>query len=89
MEEAYLLEFGRNVQLWRRLQGISASSLASRAGISRNTLASIEKGTGASSLANVFAVLNALGICSQIVQAAQPGNTELGRELIYRMTRNG
>jgi transcriptional regulator with XRE-family HTH domain len=75
--------------MWRRLQGVSASRLAARAGISRTTLANIERGTGTTTLANVFSVLEALGISGQLLQSSHPAATELGRELIYRKTRNG
>jgi transcriptional regulator with XRE-family HTH domain len=88
MESQYLVEFGQTVQLWRQLQDISASRLAARAGISRTTLANIESGTGTTTLANVFAVLNALGIAKQAVHALYPAQTPLGRELIYQKSRN-
>jgi transcriptional regulator with XRE-family HTH domain len=88
MDLEYLRQFGQNIQTWRKLQGISASSLAARAGISRNTLASLERGTGATSLGNVFAVLEALGIAGQLVRSSHPAETAAGRELIYQKTRN-
>jgi transcriptional regulator with XRE-family HTH domain len=83
-----LQAFGGNIQMWRRLQGVSATSLAARAGISRNTLLNIENGTGTTSLANVFSVLETLGIAEQVVKSSYPSETPLGRELIYRKVRN-
>ncbi|MDR0501095.1 MAG: helix-turn-helix domain-containing protein [Coriobacteriales bacterium] len=88
MEPHKLHELGINIRTWRKLQGITATKLAMRAGISRTTLANIENGSGTTSLANFFAVLEALGIAAHLVQASYPAQTELGRELIYRKTRN-
>jgi transcriptional regulator with XRE-family HTH domain len=88
MDSDYLRELGNNISTWRKLQGLSASTVAARAGISRNTLAGLEQGTGATSLANVFAVLEVLGIAGQMIRASHPAQTELGRELIYQKTRN-
>jgi transcriptional regulator with XRE-family HTH domain len=87
MNSDYLHTLGFNIQTWRKLQGISASALAARAGISRNTLAALEQGTGSTSLANTFAVLEALGIAQQVAQSSHPAQTEIGRTLIYQMTK--
>ncbi len=37
---------GEQIVTWRKLQGLTAEQVAERAGISRNTLRSIEQGTG-------------------------------------------
>jgi ribosome-binding protein aMBF1 (putative translation factor) len=44
-QERLLKEFGENIRRWRKVNGMSASELASRAFITRETLRSIEAGT--------------------------------------------
>jgi DNA-binding XRE family transcriptional regulator len=42
-----LKELGSNMARWRKLQGLSATMLAERAHVTRDTLRAIETGTGA------------------------------------------
>lgn len=72
---------GEHVRSWRTLQGISAAELARRAHVTRDTLRSIEEGSGAPRLDSVMAVVSALGFADHWVAAADPLRTESGRSL--------
>lgn len=77
--ERDLRAFGENVARMRKVQGITAALLADRAGVTRATLRSIERGEGAARLENVMAVLRVLGMSDAVVHATDPLTTELGR----------
>lgn len=77
-----LKAIGENVTRWRKLQGVSASTLAERAYITRATLRAIEQGTGTASFDAVIAALNALGIGDSLVTATDPMLSAAGRALI-------
>ena len=70
---------GEQIVTWRKLQGLTAEQVAERAGISRNTLRSIEKGTGNASSENLFRVLNIIGVLRDVVAASDPYTTDVGR----------
>jgi transcriptional regulator with XRE-family HTH domain len=71
--------FGENVASWRKLQRLSAGTVAARAGISRDTLRAIEAGRGTASLENTFRVLRVLGVLDRVIAAADPYETDVGR----------
>lgn len=77
-----LAELGNHVRRWRSLQGMSASELADRAFVTRETLRNIEQGTGAPRLDSVMAVLGVLGIAETVVNSADPWKSESGRALM-------
>ena len=58
---------------------LTASQVAERAGISRNTLYELERGTGSSSVATLFLVLAVLGLEADILKLAS--DDILGRKL--------
>jgi transcriptional regulator with XRE-family HTH domain len=70
---------GENLRLARLRRDISAKQLAERAGISRSTLQSIEKGEAGVSFGAYAKVLFCLGLEHEIAQLAQ--DDELGRKL--------
>jgi DNA-binding XRE family transcriptional regulator len=74
-----LRAFGENAAAWRKLQRLSAGTVAARAGISRDTLRAIEAGRGTASLENTFRVLRVLGVLDRVVEASDPYNTDVGR----------
>lgn len=74
-----LRSLGEHVGNWRRLQGLTASLLAQRAGISRDTLRAIESGRGTTSVESLIRVLRGLGISETVVGAADPYSTDIGR----------
>lgn len=76
--------FGRHIHDWRKLQGLSASELARRAHVSRDTLRAIEQGTGTTQFDSVLAVASALGIIDTLVAAADPLQSDAGRALALK-----
>ena len=77
---ASILErFGENIRLARLRRNISSSLQAERAGISRQTLVKIEKGSPSVSLGNYVQVLVSLGLEKDILKVA--ADDELGRTL--------
>lgn len=78
-QQRLLREFGAHVRTWRTINGITASDLAARAFVTRDTLRHIENGTGSPRLESVIAVLTALGIVDTVVTAADPYRSDAGR----------
>lgn len=76
-----LEQLGENILAWRKLQGLSASELARRAHVTRDTLRAIESGTGSPRLDSVMAVVTALGFAEHLVSSTDPFNTDAGRAL--------
>jgi len=74
-----LRELGRHVSTWRKLQRLTTTQVAERAGISRDTLRSIEHGTGTSSTGNLFRVMRALGVLDAFVASTDPYTTDIGK----------
>ena len=76
-----LKALGENIRAWRKLQGLSASELARRSHVTRDTLRAIEQGTGTPRLDSLMSVVSALGFAEHFVQASNPFETEAGRAL--------
>jgi transcriptional regulator with XRE-family HTH domain len=74
-----LRELGEHVSTWRKLQRLSTAVVASRAGVSRDTLRAIETGRGTASTENLLRVLRAVGVMERVVAAADPYATDVGR----------
>jgi len=70
-----VMEFGEHVRGWRMVLGLTAQQVSERAGITRDTLRKIAQ------------VLRALGILDQIVDAADPLASDIGRLRAGRLTR--
>lgn len=64
---------------WRKLAGLTQSQLADRAGIDRKTVIRIESGDAVVSAENLLRVCHALGVLAQVVAAADPYETDVGR----------
>jgi transcriptional regulator with XRE-family HTH domain len=83
---------GTHVSNWRKLQRLTAAQVAERAGISRDTLRAIEQGKGTASTENLFRVLRIVGILDNVVVAADPYQTDVGRlradEILPRRVRS-
>lgn len=92
-----LAELGQNIRLARMRRELSAALVAERAGISRPTLRSIERGDAGVTLGSIANVLQTLGLAGDLGQVARAD--ELGRRLedarlqakqrIRRSRRNG
>jgi transcriptional regulator with XRE-family HTH domain len=70
---------GENVRLARLRRDLSAEMVAERAGISRQTLSSLENGSGSVSMATYVQVLFVLGLEKDLDLLAR--DDELGRKL--------
>jgi transcriptional regulator with XRE-family HTH domain len=70
---------GERVTTWRKLQRLTAAQVAERAGISRDTLRTIEQGKGTASTENLLRVLRILGILDSVLDAADPYQTDVGK----------
>lgn len=71
---------GENLRLARLRRRLSATKVAERAGISRNTLHLLEKGDSNTSITVLFQVLLVLGLESDFSKLAS--DDELGRRLV-------
>lgn len=84
-----LREFGEHIRRWRKINRVTASEVAARAAITRETLRNIEHGTGAVRLDSVFAVLRVIGITDSVIQAANPYNSQAARARIDEIISAG
>ncbi len=78
-----LRELGRNITMWRKLQGMSATRLAERAHVTRDTLRSIEDGSGTAKLDSLLAVLTVLNISETVVKSTDPLSSDAGKALMF------
>jgi transcriptional regulator with XRE-family HTH domain len=88
-QQRALKDFGINIRRWRKVNGMSASDLATRAFVTRETLRNIESGSGSPRADSVFAVLTALGIVETILAASNPFNNETARARIDDILNSG
>lgn len=77
--ERILIDLGERIRLARLRRNISAQLLADRAGISRQTLSTLENGSGSVSLATFIQVLFMLGLEKDLEEVAK--DDLLGRKL--------
>lgn len=70
---------GEHVSTWRKLNRLTAAQVAERANISRDTLRAIEQGKGTVSTESMLRVLRIFGIMDEVVKAADPYETDVGR----------
>lgn len=85
--ERDLHDFGTHLRNWRKVRGLTAEHLASRAGISRSTLRDIEAGRGTTQFSAVVSVMTVVGMDRAVIDAADPYNHDLGRLRADLMTR--
>jgi transcriptional regulator with XRE-family HTH domain len=74
-----LEQLGENIKLARKRRKLTAIQVAERAGIARNTLYLIEKGTPSVSMGALFNVLRVLGLHEDFLKLAS--DDDLGRKL--------
>lgn len=77
--ERLLIEMGEQIRLARLRRKLSTEQVSERAGISRTTLYSVEKGKSSVSIGVVIKVLNVLGLEKDILQVGK--DDVLGRKL--------
>lgn len=76
-----LRKVGEDISEARRRRRISTELMAQRAGISRGTLAKIEKGDPTSSMGNYASVLFVLGMISRISDLVDASHDLIGRQI--------
>ena len=76
---AALVEMGEHVVTWRKLNHLTAATVAARAGIGVTTLRAIEHGTGSASTEALSRVLRVLGVLASVTRALDPFESDLGR----------
>jgi transcriptional regulator with XRE-family HTH domain len=74
-----LATLGENIKLARLRRKLTAEQVAERAGISRRTLVSVEKGVPGVAMGIYVQVLFVLGLANDILNVA--GNDKLGQKL--------
>lgn len=82
-----LATFGEQVRGWRMVLGLTAQQVSERAGITRDTLRKVESGDPGVGFGNVAQVLRALGILDQVVAAADPLASDIGRLRADRLVK--
>ncbi len=78
-QQKLLSALGENIKLARLRRGFSAELVAERAGISRASLWSVEKGSPSVAMGIYVSVLNALNLENDLLKVA--ADDELGRKL--------
>lgn len=68
-----------NLEAWRKLNGLTQTQLADRAGVAERTVRRLEDGDGGVSIENLFRVLRGLGLLDVIPEALDPYESDLGR----------
>lgn len=76
IERQLLLQLGLRLKAARKLKGLSSSSLAAAAGLSRMTLSAIESGEASPTMGSYVRVLGALGFCADLALLANPVSQE-------------
>ena len=74
-----LRQLGDNVDVWRKLRGLTQAQLADRAGVSISTVRRLEVGDGGISTENLLRILRALGVLNSLPRALDPYETDVGR----------
>lgn len=77
----YLERLGRNIRTARLRRKLRIEDVAQRMGVSRFTLADVEKGNPSSSAVAYFNALWALGLLDQAAELADPDRDEEGKAL--------
>ncbi|TFC96021.1 MULTISPECIES: helix-turn-helix transcriptional regulator [Cryobacterium] len=88
-QQRMLKDFGAHLKRWRTVNNMAASDVADRASVTRETLRNVESGTGTARMDSLFAILAALGILDEVVEAANPYNSEVARVRIDEILRTG
>jgi len=73
------VELGEHLSTWRKLQGLTAQQVAERAGITRQTLARLERGELSVGMDVFLNVTRALGQLDRVVASMDPYDTPVGR----------
>ncbi len=84
-----LSRIGESLRTWRIIQGLTATMVADRAGITRTTLRAIEEHPETARFENIIAVAAVLGLDTDIARAFDPVESDRGRILLESAARRG
>lgn len=79
-------QLGRNIVRARKRRGLKQSDLAAKAGISKVTMQSIERGAPTTGIGNYFACAWAFGTFGEFTNLLAPERDEEGKALEARLT---
>ena len=82
-----LRTLGAHLAAGRKIHGLTQQEMAERAGISRSTVVSLERGDGGPRLEAFLAITRVLGSSDAVVAATDPLATEYGRANAGRADR--
>jgi len=74
-----LRQLADDVAVWRRLRALTQAQLADRAGVSRDTVARLERGDGGVSTENLLRILRGLGVLPSLIAGLDPYASDVGR----------
>lgn len=72
-------DLGAHFVAWRKLRGLTVQQVADRAGVSDKTVARFASDPGSVSVENMLRIARAVGVLDQLVAAADPLSTDIGR----------
>lgn len=72
-------DIGEYLTTWRKLQGLTVQQVAERVGVTRQTIARLERGDTTVGLDIFLGVANALGQLDRVRLSVDPYETEVGR----------
>ena len=78
-----LVRLGGYIRSWRKILGLTVQITAARAGVSRDTIRAVETGQSTSS-ENLLAVMRTVGILANVIDAADPVNSDFGSRNLGR-----
>jgi len=78
-------QLGRNIARARKRRGLKQSELAAKAGISKVTMQSIERGAPTTGIGSYFACAWVLGISRELADLLAPEKDEEGKALEARL----
>jgi transcriptional regulator with XRE-family HTH domain len=78
--------FGRNIARARKRRGLKQTELAVKAGISKVTMQSVERGAATTGIGPYFACAWALGLMDELADLLAPDRDEEGKALEARLT---
>lgn len=78
-------QFGRNIARARKRRGLKQLELAAKAGISKVTMQSVERGAPTTGIGSYFACAWALGLLDELANPLAPERDEEGKALEARL----
>ncbi|WP_165062283.1 helix-turn-helix domain-containing protein [Adlercreutzia sp. ZJ154] len=70
---------GENLRTWRKLRGLTIQQMADKVGVSRATIAAVEKGDPTVSFQTIIGICNVISVTDRLIEALDPYETDFGR----------